>query len=203
MATSDEIASTTAIPKEVIEVLRGQLARGELSLFTGAGFSRAALATDGQALPGVRDLLGILWPIGFPGEDLDESSTLADVFECAFQQSPRRVETELKRCLTVDAAALPKFYEIWYSMPWRRIYTLNIDDLDEAVGRQAKLPTSIRSLSALIDKVPVSGDDLLSVHLNGKLAEAPNVTFSSSQYAERLPGRDPWRVQPVIATAAW
>jgi tetratricopeptide (TPR) repeat protein len=197
MATPDEIASATGIPKEIIEVFKGQLERGELSLFTGAGFSRAALATDGQPLPGRRELLSILWPIGFPGEDLDESSTLGDVFECAVQQSPRRVETELKRCLTVDAAALPDFYQTWFSMPWRRIYTLNIDDLDEAVGRQAKLPTPIRSLSALTDKGPVSGNDLLSVHLNGKLAEAPGVTFSPIQYAERLPGRDPW--YPALA----
>jgi hypothetical protein len=76
-------------------------------------------------------------------------------------------------------------------MPWRRHYTLNIDNLDEAISGQYQLPRPIESISAL-NHAPIQSNNLLSVHLNGRLADFPNVTFSVRQYGRRLGGPDPW-----------
>lgn len=114
------------------------------------------------------------------------------MFECAVQQSRPAVERELRRCLTVDQASLGAPYETWFSLPWRRIYTVNVDDVDEAANRAFSLPVPLRSLSALTDPVPTSSDDLLVVHLNGKLSDGANATFSALQYAQRLPGSEVW-----------
>lgn len=197
MPSLAEIADAVEVPKEVLETFAGQLSRGELTLFTGAGFSLDARATDGHPIPKVGELKGILWPIAFPGEDVDEASQLSDVFECAVQQSKPAVERELRRCLTVDADSLGPEYETWFTMPWRRIYTVNIDDLDEVANRKFNLPVSVRALSALRDSLPTSGDDLLSVHLNGDLTDGADATFSPLQFAERIPGTDPW--YPALA----
>lgn len=197
MSSVAEIAEATGILRELAETFASQLSRGELTLFTGAGFSLDAVAADGQPLPRVDELKAILWPIAFPGESIDPDSRLSDIFECAVQQSRTAVERELRRCLTVDHTSLGVAYETWFSMPWRRIYTVNIDDLDEAANRAFGLPVPLRSLSALSDSVPATGHELLVVHLNGKLTDGANATFSPLQYAERLPGADVW--YPTLA----
>jgi hypothetical protein len=79
-------------------------------------------------------------------------------------------------------------------MPWQRAYTLNIDDLEQAVTRKFTLPRGIRSKSFS------EGDEAVAcpvgmlelVHLNGTLDESPaGVTFSPIQYAQRLASPDP------------
>ncbi len=178
--------------QELLRLLGGQLERGELILFTGAGFSMASHAADGEAVPGVAELKTILWPIAFPGENFDPGSGLGDIFDCALRQSTARVVSVLNRCLKVDSGSLPETYRTWFSMPWRTMYTLNIDDLDLAVQRKFELPVRIKSISALSDPLPSREECLLSVHLNGTLSDLPNVTFSAPQYGERIPGREPW-----------
>lgn len=179
------------VPNDVLQLLKSRLSRGELALFTGAGFSHDAVATDGRPLPSVDELRSILWPIAFGADPVDEQSPLADVFECALQQSPDATQREMERCLRVDSSALSEIYKTWFTVPWKRVYTLNIDDLDEAVARRFELPSDPLILSYL-DPVPATAAQTWFVHLNGRLDEFPNVTFSAPQYAERLPGRDPW-----------
>lgn len=197
MASIADIAEATGVPQDLLETLASQLSRGELTLFTGAGFSLDALATDGQPVPRTDELKKILWPIAFPGEPVDPDSRLGDVFECAVQQSRHAVERELRRCLTVDPASLGESYETWFGLPWRRIYTVNIDDLEEAANRTFKLPVPLRALSGLADPIPADGDFLPVVHLNGKLSDGAAATFSPVQYAQRLPGSDVW--YPTVA----
>lgn len=180
-----------AVPDDVIQYLRGRLRRGELGLFTGAGFSLDAIAADGQSIPSVDDLKAILWPIGFDNEPLDPDSSLADTFDAALDRSPSRLKETLESCLRVDSHSLPEYYESWFSIPWRRIYTLNIDDLDSAAIRNFDLPIQYEVLSYR-SAVPSQDASTWIVHLNGTLEDFPQVTFSAPQYAERLPGREPW-----------
>ena len=127
----------------------------------------------------------------FPSEEPDPESSLGDIFECALQQSESAVQRELNRCLRVDPSALPQGYRDWFSLPWFRVYTLNIDDLEEAVQRQYSQATRYESLS-INDPLPNPSSAVTYVHLNGRLSEFPRVTFSPMQYADRLPGKDPW-----------
>lgn len=77
-------------------------------------------------------------------------------------------------------------------MPWYRAYTLNVDDLDESAQVAFELPRRIRSVSAITESLPPGIDQLLSVHLNGRVSDYPNVTFSPVQYGERTARPDPW-----------
>ena len=133
----------------------------------------------------------MLWPIAFPGVSEDEESSLADVYECALSQSPRRLREVLEACLRVDHSTLPAFYATWFSVPWARAYTLNIDDLAVAAERSFGLPRRVRPVSGS-DPMPTASDELTVVHLNGQLDDLPNATFSAPQYGRRVPGRDPW-----------
>lgn len=174
---------------DLIHLLLGRISSGHSVLFTGAGFSSAAKATDGQPLPSSSELKKILWPIAFPDIPVDEESSLADVFDCALSQSQNQVRTTLEACLRVDHSSLPKFYSSWFAVPWARAYTLNVDDLEIAAEASFTLPQKIHPVSA---SDPVPSDGLAFVHLNGQLTDLPNITFSTRQYASRLPGKDPW-----------
>ena len=171
--------------------LADDLASGRLVLFTGAGFSADARDVDGNSVPTTAELRDLLWPLVFPEQEPDESE-LADLYECAMQCAPEKTEALLRRRLRVDERTLPEVYRLWYSMPWFRAYTLNVDDVDEAVARRFDLPLGIRSVSALVDELPGRADELLSVHLNGRIDGFPHITFSHQQYGERTATPDPW-----------
>jgi hypothetical protein len=173
------------------EFLRSRFLDGNIMLFTGAGFSRSALALDGHPVPGVTELRNILWPVAFPGEVVDEQSSLADVYDCARTQNPKLAVEVMRGCLSVDSTTLPAFYRTWFSASWERIYTLNVDDLVDAAQRVWSLPFPINTIS-FRDGIAARSDRIDCVHLNGRLQDLPDVTFSAPQYGQRSPGRDPW-----------
>ena len=93
--------------------------------------------------------------------------------------------------LKIGDAPLPDSFRAWFSAPWRRIYTLNVDDLAVAVARQFALPRPLRTVSALAKPPPDIPDSLDVIHLNGIAGDiASQVTFSTMQYAARLACRD-------------
>lgn len=160
-------------------------------MFTGAGFSRLATAKNDKPIPSAWELRHVLWPLAFPNQPIDEESTLGDIYDCATRNAGNRVGEVLNECLKVKSDTIPDPYLIWFSMPWRRIYTLNVDDLDDAVQRKYTLPRPIKSLSAFKGDLPTDGD-LLSIHLNGRVDDYPEMTFSPRQYGERTARPDPW-----------
>src|SRR5215469_11731210 len=136
--------------------LANQMSRGDVILFTGAGFSLSAKAVAGHPVPSVQRLRELLWPVAFPGEPLDDDSSLGDIFDCALGRARNQTRDILNANLRVEPSTLPGVYEEWFSMPWYRLYTLNIDDLDESVNRKFPLPRPIRSVSALRDELPAA-----------------------------------------------
>lgn len=172
--------------------LAEQISRGEVILFTGAGFSLSAKNIAGTTVPTVRSLREALWPIAFPDHAFNEHSTLGDIYEVASTRSGSRVGELLKSQLRVDSRSLPECYRKWFAMPWARIYTLNLDDLDEAVPRAFELNRRIKPISAITDVNPGEDGSLLSIHLNGRVEQYPRVTFSQRQYGERTAHFDPW-----------
>ena len=182
-----------------------QVRTGRAILFTGAGFSLRAKDSEGLPIPGVGALTEKIWSVAFPGDQYDGSS-LADVFEAGLLQAKSATEKLMRDCLRVDHRSLPNEYRLWFSFPWHRIYTLNVDTLAEAASLAFDLPRELRPLSALTDAVPGIGTPLDVVHLNGRLSDLPNVTFSQRQYGERVSTPDLWyenlvremRTRPVI-----
>ena len=155
-------AAPVGLDKQLVDVLRSRIASAEIVLFTGAGFSQGAIARDGQALPGSRELRRMLWPIAFPDDPEDQASSLGDVFDCALAQSASRVRETLNGCLRVDHSVLPDYYLSWFSVPWARAYTLNVDDLAVAADRALDLPRQVLAVSAA-DPVPTPSDELVYV----------------------------------------
>ena len=84
----------------------------------------------------------------FPGEPIDLPS-LADLFSHAHARFALRLRRFHERRLVVDPATLPQHYALWFSMPWRRGYTRNVDD-PGGRGRTSlfSLPRRVRAISA-------------------------------------------------------
>lgn len=154
---------------------REELASGRVALFTGAGFSHGALDRRGRPLPTSDELARELWSLCFGDEPYDDESTLADLYDVATLRDPERLAAHLGERLRVGDAPLPRQHERFFRVPWRRIYTLNVDDLERVAERQLRLP---RPLDV--------------VHLNGDIDDDHRaLTFSTLQYAARVDEIDP------------
>jgi len=172
--------------------LESFVSQGRVILFTGAGFSLDAKNRSGEFLPTVNELAKTLWDIAFPREPYEPSS-LGDVYEAAHMQASKETQRQLRQRLTVDPSSINESYLSWFSFPWHRIYTLNIDDLDEAASRAFDFSRPLHPISALSEASPPPEEDALQViHLNGTLNDLPDITFSQRQYGERLGRSDLW-----------
>ena len=194
MAPSPEIS-------RALEHLSSQFERALPILFTGAGFSLGAmnLARTSQ-LPSVDELKKILWGLCFPGEPYSSSTSFQNLYESAVRLRRADTADTLRHWLTVDAETLPDWYESYFAMPWSRIYTLNVDDIPRAAARKFALPRELHLISAMhesYDQRQYTGrPELEVVHLNGCIDGIPDeITFSTTQYAERLARPEPWYVR--------
>lgn len=189
------------VQKIFIPHLRGQFERGLPVLLTGAGFSLGAKNSQGIPLPSVRELKQKIWNLCFPGEVFEDSTTLQDLYETGLRRHRNALADLLTKDLTVDSGSLPKWYQRIFSLPWVRCYTLNIDDLALAVSRRFELPRPIRLISATSPETAYTSLEttLLNViHLNGTISDIPdNVSFSQTQYAQRLARPEPWYARLV------
>jgi SIR2-like domain len=169
-----------------VERLNAQMARGEVVLFTGAGFSAGATNAKGEPVPQGTELKRAIWDLIEPGEEPGEGSTLADTYAAALAQGKSRLTELLRKRLQVAPDSLTGTHELWLSLPWRRAYTLNIDDLEIAATRKFELPNRIVSHSGLHGQLPnIPAGALLYTHLNGTLDDVPDVTFADPQYGQR------------------
>lgn len=174
--------------------------RADTLLFTGAGFSRGARNLRDEPMPVGADLARLLWPLCYPSEPFDEVSKLEDLFDNARSRNVRALADLLHRALSVQPRSIPEYYAKLLSMPWYRVYTLNVDDLAIATARVFSLGRRIVPLSAVswANRQPptATSDSLEVIHLNGVLEDGPDrVTFSPTQYAERLAGQEPLYAQ--------
>jgi len=178
--------------------LRGQFELGRPILFTGAGFSLTVKNIGGEQIPSYADLQRALWKLCFPADDFDENSRLQDLYEHALLRHRKELTDLLLRSFTVDAQSVPSWYRLYAALPWQRMYTLNIDDLDAAMNSAFELTRRLAPVSATnpasISDAP-NRDRLQCVHLNGTLKDVPDhVTFSVTQYADRSQS-DPWYIR--------
>ena len=196
------------MPNNIDDYLGEQFKHGRLILFAGAGYSLAAYDLRGKRLPTGGKLAEELWELAYPGDPYDQSSTLQDLFEVSRQKSTRQLSDYLLKRLTVDPSKIPAFYKDWLTLPWRRIYTLNVDDLFQASADVFKLPRELDSINGLswtgdFAKLRKPGG-LEAIHLNGRIADGLDaVTFSAIQYAERSAGSEPLYHQLVTDIVAF
>src|SRR6267378_380549 len=189
--------------------LRSQVSRGELILFTGAGFSLGAKDRTGRNIPSSSELKREIWNLCYPDEPFDDSSSLGDLYGAALRRKRAELEYLLQARLTVDPASLPEYYKAFFNFPWFRCYTLNVDDLESAVARRfggQRQPVSISARDVGVSEMPglpFRGRGLEVVHLNGIVPGPPeSLTFSETQYAERIGGQEPWYSRCVVDITA-
>lgn len=169
--------------------LRSQISRGEPILFIGAGFSTEACNAGGLNLPSSRRLTEELWELSFPGEPCDSTVKLGDAFFAAKRSSASQTASHLQSRLSVNSATIPDFYRTWFSIPWVRCYSLNLDDLEQSVVRKWALKRNILSRSATSGRIQgrQTDNDLEVVHLNGAIWDKlDDMTFSAIDYGGRL-----------------
>jgi hypothetical protein len=168
------------------------LSRGEVALFTGAGFSYGVTDLAGRPIPQVDDLRDEITQLVWPDEPIDRDSTLRDTFAAALHEGRNKLARHLRERLHVDPESVGDGHRLWLSMPWARAYTINIDDLETAGARQFSLPRTIHSHSAISGGPPGgTTSSLVFVHLNGTLEDIPDVTFTDPQYGLRHGGSNP------------
>lgn len=177
--------------------LKGQFAQGQCVLFTGAGFSRSASNTVGNPIPLPNELVELYWQLCYPSDALEKNTSLQDIYDAARFQNPKELERITTQHLTVNPGSLPDWYGTYFSMPWRTVYTLNLDNLEEAASQHFPLTRRYRSVSGMPHADPhairLREGETQVLHLNGTLADLPhNITFSVSQYAERKSSHDTW-----------
>ncbi|MDQ3631803.1 MAG: SIR2 family protein [Actinomycetota bacterium] len=177
----------------IVERLSEQIARNQVVLFTGAGFSFGAQDASARDVPQVAQLKAEIWELLWSGEPVAADSTLANTYAAALAQAKNRLSVLLRERLRVSPASVSAEHLLWLSVPWRRAYTINIDDLESAAERRFVLPRGIRSVSATRGAVPLdAGNDLLYVHLNGTIEDVPDhVTFADPQYGARHLAENP------------
>ncbi len=151
--------------------MKSQASRGELILFTGAGFSLGAKDHSGRPIPSVGELKKELWQLLYPDEPFDEYSSLGDLYGAAMRQKKTELTNMIRSRLTVRPDDLPDYYLPLFNFPWFRCYTLNIDDLESAVGGRFELerpPITISARNAA-DHLPgiPSAQGLEVIPLNG------------------------------------
>lgn len=178
------------VERALIRELHDAIHSGDAILFTGAGFSLGARDASGAAIPDSETMRRELFALVFDGEPPDDSA-LPDLYDVALARARRELDRYLERRLRVSQIGDPARYAAWFSQPWRRVYTLNVDDLEVALMRGARLARPLRAVSATRASEPVATGELAVVHLNGIAGDgATTLTFSTLQYAARLCERD-------------
>lgn len=194
------------LEKSHVAHLLTQFKQGQPVLFTGAGFTSDCLSQARTPIPLGSQLARAIWTLCYPDDAYDNKSSLQDLYETALLTRRQELVELVTRQLTVgtDVDSIPQYIIDIYSLPWARTYTLNVDNLAEAINIRTKLPRKLCPVSPRTTDSQGRGSDdgkiLQVIHLNGVLADLPdNVTFSHSQYAQRLARREDILYQQLAA----
>ena len=187
-----------SISKHDLSYLADQFKLARPIMFTGAGFSTGVKNISGTSVPSYSEVRQKLWDMCFPGETLNAESSVQDLYDMALVQRKPILAEYLRNNLTVDSNSVFGWYKDFFELPWKKAYTLNIDDLETSVARNFNLSRNVKSISGTSDKAipelnPASPGTLSLIHLNGTTEDIPeNTTFSTTQYASRFSKLDPW-----------
>ncbi len=153
---------------------------GKSILFVGAGFSKGAKNAEGKELPDGKGLMRILAAKTELPNDIRLDVVVEQYIEkfgsltlANFIQDRYSVET------------FETFHQNILSIPWKRVYTTNFDNLIETVAKRKKIPIKSVSRESRIHYRPASG--ILCVHLNGHIQdvhdeELSGIILSESSY---------------------
>ena len=180
-------------PALVVKIAEG-LASGEYSLLLGAGASLGSTGGNGQLLPtgiGLRDALIQEFQIDTEGEFIP----LAQVYSYLQLHHRPQADDFLRQWFT---ECRPSWQQLFAEFSWKRIWTLNIDDVIEQAFKEVGRPLgSLTWNQRFTDRN--SGTDQQIIHLHGMakyLSERTENTgvlvFSLSEYAREVANPRTW-----------
>src|SRR5438128_1423973 len=98
------------------------MSRGQLVLFTGAGFSFGAKDRSGRDVPSSNELRDMLLEIAFPGEPPDPETSLGEAYSVALKRNRNSLRKLLETRLSLAAETLPELFNLYFNLPWYRMY---------------------------------------------------------------------------------
>ena len=177
---------------EILDKVARGLAYREYSLLLGAGASVDAIGGNGRPLPtgaGLKDALMEDFGIDSEGEEL----LLAEIYDDLQRERRGDVDRYLHSWFS---NCQPSWQGLLAEFNWKRIWSLNIDDVIE--NAFAKVGRSWRSLS-WYDRFADSGDLSVQqiIHLHGmsnrlSTADSDELVFSISDYAREVANVKTW-----------
>ena len=180
------------IQKNDLEYLIRHLARNNVVLFLGAGFSASATNQYDSPVPLSRDLAVALWTyLQYPGEH--DGTTLGILYQAALTHVGGRAPLIelLTNLLTI------RTYPDWYLLTtrwfWFRIYTINVDNLVERIYSTARAeldviiaPSEYHDRDAFLRRISL-------IKLHGSIDHPEQgLVFSPRDYGRRASEQDVW-----------
>jgi hypothetical protein len=165
---------------------------GDLILFLGAGASYGCKTTGGDLVPMAGELAKKMADeagFAYADEPLDQ------VYEASREKLGKRLDRLLEACYRYVTPS-PE-YDRLASYPWRRIYSLNIDDgLEKSFSRHsAQRVNKLGARDPIIERDPFFVS-LEYIKLNGSVDRLQDgIVFSPSEYAQATASHLPWYSQ--------
>ncbi|MGV3711921.1 P-loop NTPase [Pseudolysinimonas sp.] len=165
---------------------------GEYNLFLGAGASLGAHNASGKPLPDGPALVQHL-KNEYPNAPIDESTSLQRAYQRAVTaSSSEALWRTLKKVF--GGSQHQEWFDNLAGYPWRRIWTLNVDDAFESSYRKS-LRYGIRDLRVIDwDQDYSEQSELEVIHLHGHIhGDVPSrLVFSFSEYQKLASQRPIW-----------
>lgn len=160
--------------KEIIQTIY----RGRAVLFVGAGFSRGAIGFN-KELPVAEELTNMIYKLmGKPNDSQKNLSVVADYFLTEYcKHNPKALEDFIKLMKdTFTVTDVKDYHATLASLPWRRIYTTNYDDVIEEAAKKKKKRIEGKDLEDL-SRVQ---EEYYCLHINGRVANLNQETLDKS-----------------------
>lgn len=201
------IALTSTVLSDIfseaeVAAVRNAARRGKYQLLLGAGASLGAKNRLSKPVPDAKTLVQLLGE-RFPGAPIDIDTSLNRAYQRAVSSSSEREVWEFLNSRFSGCTHLPWFTEV-AGLPWKRVWTLNVDDAFERSYRESarKATSKLRSLNWTDSFVEPSGAEI--VHLHGSVATSgPSpLIFSMKEYNSSASANAAWHIvwRAVIAT---
>ena len=154
--------------------------RGKCILFTGSGFSFGATNmrknSDGTfaEFSGARKLASAL--AGLAGITISETDSLGDIAEYVQNKVSQTKIIELLKT-EFSHTSISASHKLIGSLPWRRCYTTNYDEILEEAQKQAGIQREVVTMSTPVKDIPRR--KTACVHINGAISKLTPETLNN------------------------
>jgi len=185
------------IKQEDWQALLEGMVRHQYHLLVGAGINTDCTGGDGKPIPNANVLANQLitdFTLKTDGEDVDLKRAYENIEELRDQHGRNRNQYFKARF----SNCTPSWQGLIFNLGWRRIWTLNVDDvLENAFDKYVAETKSQRKYNRytwndLFAELGRENDDVQIVHLHGFADGTDNLIFSIAEYVKAITTRKTW-----------